>query len=169
MKKYGENVKLNNNDEFYLNWMIDEFSFPIIEIENQKYKDTKLNSAHNYLDSVVNTQSYIHLNYLVNTYVKPLELRGIKVFYIDSWDKDSSKIIHDIPLIKKNLIYLKSYDGILTQKWDEFENSFPHQRIHHEFQKTENGHPTLMQHQYIAESIIDTIEKFDKKSFIKII
>jgi hypothetical protein len=164
--KYLEDDILTPEHHFYLKWLVDEFSFPVKELETNK---NSFDFAFDYVNSIIDRYSYLHLNYLVDTYVKPLESRGIKVFYIDSWDILSSKILHDIPSIKENLIYLKSYDGILTQKWDEFENSFPYQRIQHEFIKTQNGHPTLMQHQYIAESIIETIEKFDKKSFIKII
>jgi hypothetical protein len=164
--KYLENGILTPEHDFYLKWLVDEFSFPIKELETNK---NAFVFAFDYINSIIDRYSYLHLNYLVDTYVKPLESRGINVLYIDSWDVLSSKIVHDIPSIKENLIYLKSYDGNLTQNWNEFENSFPHQRIQHEFKKTENGHPTLMQHQYIAESIIDTIEKFDKKSFIKII
>jgi hypothetical protein len=164
--KYLENGTLTNQHDFYLNWLVDEFSFPLKELENNK---NAFLIAFDYVNSIIDSQSYIHLNYLVNTYVKPLESRGTKVFYIDSWDLDSSKIIHDIPCIQENLIYLKSYNGNLTQQWNEFENSFSHKRIHDEFPETENGHPTLIQHQYIANSIIDTMEKFDKKSFIKII
>jgi len=164
--KYLEDDILAPEHHFYLKWLVDEFNFPLKNLENSK---NKFNIAFDYVNSIIDRYSYLHLNYLVDTYVKPLESRGIKVFYIDSWDILSSKIVHDIPSIKENLIYLKSYDGILTQRWDEFENSFQYKRIENEFIKTKNGHPTLIQHKYIAESIIDTIEKFDKKSFIKII
>jgi hypothetical protein len=164
--KYHANKKLTDQEHFYLTWLVDEFSFPLKELENNK---NAFPIAFDYVNSIIDSQSYIHLNYLVDTYVKPLEARGTKIFYIDSWDSESSKIIHDIPLIKENLIYLKSNDGVLTQSYEQFEKSFLHSRIQYEFPKTQNGHPTLTQHQYIADSIIDTMEKFDKKSFIKII
>jgi hypothetical protein len=164
--KYHERGELTQQEYFYLNWLVDEFSFPLNQLENNK---NAFVFAFDYVNSVVDSQSYIHLNYLVDRYIKPLESRGIKVFYIDSWDTESSKIIHNIIPIKENLIFLKSYDGKLTQNYNEFENSFSYKRIENEFSKTHNGHPTLIQHQYIAESIIETIEKFDKKSFVKII
>jgi hypothetical protein len=164
--KYHDTQELTDHEHFYLTWLVDEFSFPVKELENNK---NAFVFAYDYVNSIIDSQSYIHLNYLVDTYVKPLEAKGTKVFYIDSWEGMSSKIIHDIPSIRENLIYLKSYDGNLTQKWDKFENSFPHQRIEQEFPKTKNGHPTLIQHKYIADSIIDTIENFDKKSFLKMI
>jgi hypothetical protein len=157
---------LTDQEHFYLTWLVDEFSFPLKELENN---NNAFVVAFDYVNSIIDSQSYIHLNYLVDIYVKPLEARGTKIYYIDSWDPESSKIIHDIPLIKENLIYLKSNDGVLTQSYEQFEKSFLHSRIQHEFPKTKNGHPTLIQHKYIADSIIDTIEKFDKKSFIKII
>jgi len=161
--KYLENGTFTNKHDFYLKWLVDEFNFPLKQLENTK---NKFDIAFEYINSIIDSYSYIHLNYLVDTYVKPLESTGTKVFYIDSWDPESSKIIHDIPLIKENLIYLKSNDGVLTQSYEQFENSFLHTRIHHEFPKTKNYHPTLIQHQYIAESIIDTLEKFDKQEKI---
>ena len=165
-KKYVENEILDNQDEFYLNWLVDEFNFPILDIENSK---DSFVLAFDFVNSVIDSYSYKHLNYLVNEYIKPLESKGSKVFYIDSWDDESSKIIHDIPSIKENLIPLKKWNSLeLTQKYSTFEKSFPHARIQYEFPKSENGHPTLLQHQYLATSIIDYIEKFDKKSFFKL-
>lgn len=165
-KKYVEKEILNNEDEFYLNWLIDEFNFPIAKIENSK---DPFVPAFNFVNSVIDLYSYKHLNYLVNEYVTQLERRGSKVFYIDSWDEESSKIIHNIPSIKENLIPLQKWNSLeFSQNYNSFENSFPFKRILNEFKKTENGHPTLVQHQYIATSIIDYIEKFDKKSFFKL-
>jgi hypothetical protein len=165
-KKYVRNEKLNDVDIFYIDWLRDEFK---IDEPVSKSNEDSFTYYFNNIDSIIDSYSYIHLNYLVDTYIKPLESRGIKIFYIDSWESVSSKTIHRNPLIKENLIFLKSYDSKLTQNYGEFENSFPYQRIQYEFPKTDNGHPTLIQHKYIAESIIETIENFDKKSFIKII
>jgi hypothetical protein len=164
-KKYVDNEKLDDQHEFYLNWLIDEFNFPILDIENSK---DSFVLAFDFVNSIIDSYSYKHLNYLVNEYVTPLESRGVKVFYIDSWDDESSKIIHDIPSIKENLIPLKKWNSLeLTQKYSTFEKSFQHTRIQNEFPKSENGHPTLIQHQYIANSIINQIENFDKKFIIK--
>jgi hypothetical protein len=166
-KKYVHNEKLNDIDIFYIDWLRSEFK---VDEPVSKSNEDAFTYYFNYIDSIIDSYSYIHLNYLIDTYIKPLELRGTKVFYIDSWNELSSKIVHGIPLIKENLIFLKSNDGVLTQSYEQFENSFVHTRIQHEFPKTDNGHPTLIQHKYIAESIIDTIEKFDKeKKIIKLI
>jgi hypothetical protein len=165
--KYLENGTLTNKHDFYLKWLVDEFNFPLKELENNK---NAFVFAFKYVNSIIDSYSYLHLNYLIDTYVKTLESIGTKVFYIDSWDPESSKIIHDIPFLKENLIYLKSNDGVLTQSYEQFEKSFLHSRIQQEFPKTGNGHPTLTHHKYIAESIIDTLEKFDKqKKIIKLI
>lgn len=166
-KKFVENEKLDDQHEFYLNWLIDEFNFPIIDVENS---NDSFVLAFDFVNSIIDSYSYKHLNYLVNEYVIPLESRGTKIFYIDSWDTESSKIIHDIPSIQKNLIPLKKWNSLeLTENYNNFENSFPYKRIVDEFPKTHNGHPTLIQHQYIAESIINQIENFDRKSIIKLL
>lgn len=166
-KKYADCEILTNEDKFYLNWLDGEFDF-----ESYKYKNNKhaFQDAFDYVNLMIDSYSYKHLNYLLNEYVRPLENRGIKVFYIDSWDIESAKILHDIPDIKENMIFLKKYNSSdFTQSYFEFENSFTHTRIHDEFPKTHNGHPTLIQHQYIAESIINQIENFDRKSIIKLL
>jgi hypothetical protein len=165
-KKYSDNEELDSEHQFYLNWLNEEFNFKFLNLENS---EQPLVLALNYIDSIIDLYSYFHLNYLITQYIKPLENRGIKVFYIDSWDEISSRICHNIPDIRLNMIYLNAWNsGLLTQNYSTFEKSFPHTRIQNEFPKTENGHPTILQHEYIAKSIINQIEKFDKKSFFKL-
>lgn len=166
-KKYVENEILDNQHEFYLNWLIGEFNFPIIDIENSK---DSFVLAFDFVNSIIDSYSYKHLNYLLDEYVRPLESRGSKVFYIDSWDTESSKILYDVPEIAKNMILLQKWENSgVTTNYNEFENSFPYSRIQYEFPKTDNGHPTPLQHQYIANSIINQIENFDRKSIIKLL
>lgn len=166
-KKYSDKQELGSEHQFYLNWLYEEFNFASLNLENSQEPFVL---AFNYLNSIIDLYSYLHLNYLIKEYVKPLEARGIKVFYIDSWDEKSSVICHNIPDIRLNMIYLNAWNsGLLTQNYSVFEKSFPNTRIQDEFPKTQNGHPTLLQHQYLATSIINHIEKFQtKKSFFKL-
>ena len=165
-KKYSDKQQLDSEHQFYLNWLYEEFNFASLNLENS---EEPFVLAFNYLNCIVDLYSYLHLNHLVQEYVKPLEARGIKVFYIDSWDEKSSVICHNVPDIKKNMIPLYGYtDKPVTQNYSIFEKSFPNTRIQNEFPKTQNGHPTLIQHQHIAKSVIREIEKFDRKSFFKL-
>lgn len=156
-KKYIYNQELDKIDQFYFDWLNDEFYS-----KTTNNKDISKDIINN-IDSVlfnIDSYSYLHLNYLLDNYIKPLESRGIKIFYLDSWEPISSEIIHQIPAIKENLIPLKMWgSNDTTLKYSEFENSFLYPRIQYEFPKTDNGHPTLVQHQHIAESIINQIEK----------
>lgn len=164
-KKFVENQKLDDQHEFYFNWLADEFNFHNPESKNNK---DSFVLTFDFINSIIDSYSYKHLNYLINEYIIPLESKGSKVFYIDSWDTNSSKILYEIPEISKNMIHLqKSKNSGITTNYEEFENSFQYPRIVNEFPKTDNGHPTLIQHQYIANSIINQIENFDKKFIIK--
>lgn len=163
-KKYLEFEELNETDLFYLNWLTTEFQLDSLYLEDNNPDSWDI--VYSYMNSVMDSYSLLHLNYLLHTYVNPLESRGTKVFYIDSWEDESSKTCHLIPNIEKNMIELQGYENhIITKNYYEFETTFPYTRISSEFPKTNNGHPTLIQHQYIAKSIIDKIENFDKKSF----
>ena len=167
-KKYNQE-NLNKEDEFYLSWLNDEFGFENLYLDDSG--DSHL-FALNYLNSIIDTYSYFHISYLLKKYIKPIEDRGTSIIYIDSWDVDSSKILHNIPVIKDKILFLKKYnkEGIedFTQYYNEFEKSFSHTRIGNEFPSTGNGHPTLKQHKHISESVIRVIEKSNKKSFFKL-
>lgn len=82
------------------------------------------------------------------------------VFIIDSWDYvDTSSLLHNHPEISKLLIPLKGMDNNWYTKWKDWENTFEYPRIQYQFPNTDNGHPTLIQHQYLAESIIEKLNK----------
>ena len=80
------------------------------------------------------------------------------VYFIDSWDEHSSNAIHQIPEIKNRLISLEGYNGKSYTRYTDWEKTFPFTRIVDEFPDTLNGHPTLMQHKYIAKSIIKHLD-----------
>jgi hypothetical protein len=80
---------LTDQEHFYLTWLVDEFSFPLKELENN---NNAFVFAFDYVNSIIDSQSYIHLNYLVDIYVKPLmdcinstcntQIKSIRLFYI---------------------------------------------------------------------------------------
>jgi len=98
-----------------------------------------------------------NLNTLIEKYVTKWE-KIAPVYFIDSWDENSSNVIHEISEIKNRLIPLEGYDGRLYTKYTEWENTFPFKRIVDEFPDTFNGHPTLIQHKYISKSIIKHLD-----------
>jgi hypothetical protein len=57
------------------------------------------------------------------------------------------------------MIPLKGHNGKYYKKWHEWESTFPNKRIWNDFPNTGNGHPTLLQHQHIGESIIHHLKK----------
>jgi hypothetical protein len=63
-----------------------------------------------------------------------------------------------MPEFKEKMIPLLGYDNKYYTKYLDWESTFPHKRIVNEFPKTFNGHPTLLQHQYLAKSIITHID-----------
>jgi hypothetical protein len=111
-----------------------------------------------YIDFVFRPHRQRNLDYHIEklkTYQKTA-----KVYLIDSWCTNTSfDFIRDNPYIESLLIPLLGYDGKFYKYYVEWEDTFPYKRIHSEFPKTKNGHPTLLQHQYLAESIIRHINQ----------
>lgn len=171
-KKYVYKEELNDDDLFHLNWLYDEFDSKIFDL------DVNENEMHhidiiNYIYSFIDSYSYLHLRYMIKRYIQPLEEMGVKVLYIDSWDAQSSAVCRNMSDIFDNMIPLQGNGHLCTKFYSEFENSFEYPRISDQFPKTQNGHPTLIQHKKIAKSIIQLIDqydsypfKFSKKNFI---
>ena len=59
---------------------------------------------------------------------------------------------------KKRMIPLLGFDGNYYTNYLDWETTFPHTRIIDEFPETFNGHPTILQHQYLAKSIINHLD-----------
>lgn len=136
-------------------------------------------NIHHYYDNISNLFEYlkrieyeysrIHLDFLLEKYVNQFEKRGSYVFFIDSWDFQSSYPVVSNKKISNNMIPLLGYDGNYYKNYSSWENTFPFTRIQYEFQKCDNGHPTLLQHQYISKSIIEFLEKKELKKKINYI
>lgn len=132
----------------------------IIESEfNTQYYYKDLPKLFDYLKKIEYHYSTIHLDFLLTTYLSELEERGISVFYIDSWESESSTSVFSNKKIVDNMIPLLGYDGNYYKKYSQWETTFPFTRINKEFPKTDNGHPTLLQHKHISDSIIEFLEK----------
>lgn len=91
------------------------------------------------------------------------------VYFIDSWSPTSSKVLLSYPEIYDNTIPLLGGDGGYYKEWDVFMNTFEYQMIKNEFKKTNNFHPTLLQHKNVAKSIITYVENNYIESKEKII
>jgi len=86
-----------------------------------------------------------------------------KLFLIDSWcSYTSNNYIENNEYLQSLMLPLKGYDGNFYKDYSQWEETFPFKRIDKEFPKTKNIHPTLVQHQYIAESIITAINQEPK-------
>lgn len=163
-KKYVMNEELNDDDLFYLSWLHDEFNSSIFDLDTTDNPMYYIDII-NYIYSFVDSYSYLHLRYMIKKYIQPLESRGTKVLYIDSWEPLSSAVCRNMSDIFDRTIPLQGTGQVNTKSWQEFENSFKYPRIQHEFPKTENGHPTLIQHKQIAKSIINLIDQYDTYPF----
>jgi len=150
MNKQLENISLSEGDTFFLNWLEKYENIPMITMENEA------NIEHIYHLFIEMFKR--NLNVFIDKHLKKW-LETTNVYLIDSWDGLTSEILSSHPIIEKYLIPLKGYDGKYYKKWSEWEHTFPYSRIQYEFPNTENGHPTLIQHQYIAESLIEHIKK----------
>jgi hypothetical protein len=56
------------------------------------------------------------------------------------------------------MIPLLGFDGKYYTNYSEWENTFEYTRIINEFPETFNEHATLLQHRYIADSIINHLD-----------
>jgi hypothetical protein len=136
------------------------------------------NWAVNYLnkheDIPIHDINYNTIHSDINDYFKPIFNRNLKllldkyinqwstiapVYFIDSWDMNTSNLLHNINEYSDNMIPLKGHNGNYYKKWHEWESTFPNKRIWDDLPNTRNGHPTLLQHQYIGESITEYFKK----------
>lgn len=110
-----------------------------------------------YIDKIFHSHRQKSIEYQIGIF-KQWE-KTHKVYVIDSWcDYTSESYVKNNAYLQSLLLNLKGFDNQLYTDYSEWEKTFPHYRIQHEFPKTDNGHPTLLQHKYIAESIIEKIK-----------
>jgi hypothetical protein len=150
MNKQLQNIPITERDMFFLNWLEKYENIPFIEMTKTTYIEDIVEMFMDMFKRNLDVFVDKHLSKWLET---------TNVYLIDSWDGLTSGILSEHPILKKYLIPLKGYDGKYYKQWSEWENTFPYSRIQYEFPNTENGHPTLIQHQYLAESIIEQIEK----------
>jgi hypothetical protein len=94
-------------------------------------------------------------NYFVERYLDKWVAGGKrKIYYIDSWDTAATNIIKNNTFVYNNMIPLIGPDGEKYILWDEWVSTFEYKSIADEFPKTLNHHPTLLQHKFLANSII---------------
>lgn len=144
------NIELTDSEHFHLNWLMKNKNIP----DSNLFLNTIQNNRVNELMDLFIPIFEENLDTFVNEYLNKW-LETTPVYLIDSWDEYTSELLFKNPTIEKYLIKLKGFDGNYYKKWKDWENTFPHRRIENEFPNTKNSHPTLLQHQYIADSIIE--------------
>jgi hypothetical protein len=147
------NIELTDGEKFHLNWLMKNKNIPDSNLFLNEIENSKVNELMNLFIPIFEENLDIFANQYLN---KWLEISP--VYLIDSWDEYTSELLFKNSTIEKHLIKLKGFDGNYYKKWKDWENTFPHRRIENEFPNTNNGHPTLLQHQYIADSIIEYIK-----------
>jgi hypothetical protein len=132
------------------------------------------NSVFNYVSSKIQTsdiravdfliksdnfvqQNFIkQLDYRINFYLKNLESEhNINFHFIDSWCGVTSNLIQTNTDINRRLIQLIGKNGKKYNKWSEWIETFKNKSIKDDYPNTNNGHPTLEMHKYLAKSIVD--------------
>lgn len=144
--KHLTNDIITDIDYWGLNWLEKKEGIP--------YKNLDYNNLFQKIDGWFRPIYVRNLNIFIEKYISKWE-KIAPVYFIDSWEETSSNVINELEEFKKRIIPLLGFDGNYYKKWKEWENTFPHRRIENEFPNTKNGHPTLLQHQYLADSIIE--------------
>ena len=87
------------------------------------------------------------------------------IYFLDSWEMETSYALHrkfikkEIDWFIDNKIPLITENNKTYLKWDDWESTFKFRRISDEFRGTCNDHPTLLQQQYLAKSIINFLKE----------
>lgn len=144
------NIELTHGEHFHLNWLMKNKNIPDSNLFLNEIENNKVNELMNLFIPIFEENLDIFINEYLNKW-----LETTPVYLIDSWDEYTSELLFKNPTIVKYLIKLKGFDGNYYKKWKDWERTFPYRRIENEFPNTRNGHPTQLQHQYIADSIIE--------------
>lgn len=143
------NDTITDIDYWGLNWLEKKEGIP--------YKNLDYSTIFKQIDNWFKPMYIRNLNIFIEKYVSNWE-KIAPVYFIDSWDETSSNIINELEEFKKRMIPLLGFDNNYYTNYLDWETTFPHTRIVNEFPNTKNGHSTLLQHQYIAKSIITHID-----------
>lgn len=154
LHKKLNNIPLTKVEEFGLEYLRDNHNIPFENID--------LNIIFRTIDNLFKPIYLENLKLFVEKYVKKWSTAS-PLYFLDSWDEYTSNVLAEFDVIKNNTIPLKGFDENYYTNWNQWENTFQYKRIVNQFPNTQNGHPTLIQHQYIAESII---EKMNQKNII---
>jgi hypothetical protein len=152
LRKKLFNEEFTEQDLFYLDYLEKVENIPLISLTDD-IQELLVDKVYTLFEPMF----YRNLDIFIDEYLNNW-IGKTKVLLIDSWDKKTSEYLNEHPIINQYLLPLKGWDGKYYKKWWEWESTFKHTRIYDEFPRTENGHPTLLQHQYIAESIIETLK-----------
>lgn len=79
---------------------------------------------------------------------------NIKIHFIDSWCRETSKLLTQSHFVSTRLIPLVGKTNRRYTKWEDWVQTFESKLISDDFPITGNGHPTLEMHEYLAKSII---------------
>ena len=155
LEKLIEKKTPTEHESYFYEYMVNVLGFPTFDEIFDKY-DTRPFWNHDVIDTKTEKWIYNAFEWLFNEHILKWKEK-YKVILIDSWDDRTSTMLSKLPYTNDMLLAMKGYDGNYYKNWKEWENTFPHTRIQSEFPKTNNGHPTFLQHQYLAESIIENI------------
>lgn len=152
LHKKIDKEKFTEKDLFFLN--------RLKEVEGIDLTDKELElllPGHAGINTLFYSMFNRHMEEFINTFITKW-IKTTKVLLINSWELETSKLVENNSFLKKYLLPLKGYDGNYYLSYKEWENTFPHRFIADEFKGSENYHSTLLQHRYLADSIIEAIE-----------
>ena len=147
LEKLYKNEILTTSDKFILNFFQEKTGYQITEpmffVEFDKLK-------FNWYQE--------NFSYFISKYVNKWRCNGLRtIYFIDSWEIYSSNTLFNV--VEKNLIIpLIGMNDKPYYKWPKWLSTFEFKTMNCEFPNTKNQHPTLTQHKYIANSIIDFLK-----------
>lgn len=157
-----------------------QFYYSIINILNKKYNNIYLNKGElillDYVENKVgiSIDDKLFLNkfeiYFINNRKDVLRKlyynhfskwisNGKRLYFIDSWENKTSDILFQIPEYKHLFIPLIGYDNQKYKRWRDWNITFDEKTIMDDFPNTHNAHPSLIQHKYLAKSVIESLSE----------
>lgn len=144
--------EFTEKDLFFLNRLKEAEGITITDEQLELF-----NSPDNKLIELFYPMFHRNMKYFIDTFIKKWA-KTTKVLLINSWELETGRIVESNPFFREHLVPLKGYDGNYYLSYKEWENTFPYKNIADEFKGTENYHPTLLQHRYLADSITEALK-----------